>query len=112
MSNLSDRLAAIKQNYDDASDNEATDLASAKTAAEVAAVQANVANARSTYFSAVEAMLSKAGDDVEAAYQEALNSQKIIADARKKSAAIADFLGKLSDGTDKATTLLNKAKSL
>lgn len=112
MSDASDRLAIIKKNYDDASDNEAADLARAKSPAQVAAVQENVAQARSAYFSAVEAMLSKTGDDVESAYQDAVNAQKAIAIARKKAAAIIDLLGKLANATDKATTLLDKAKSL
>lgn len=112
MSDASDRLAIIKKNYDDASDNEAVDLASAKTPAQVAAVQANVAQARSAYYSAVEAMLSKTGGDVESAYQDALNAQNAIALARKKATAIIDLLGKLTNATGKATTLLDKAKSL
>jgi hypothetical protein len=112
MSNADERLAVIKKNYDDAADNEATDLASAKTSAQVAAVQANVAQARSAYYSAVEAMLSKSGADVEAAYQDAVSAQAAIADARKQAAAIPDLLGKLSNATDKAKNLLDKAKSL
>ncbi len=112
MSDATDRLAIIKKNYDDASDNEAADLASAKTPAQVAAIQANVAQARSAYYSAVEAMLSKSGTDVENAYKDAVDAQKAIADARIKAAAITDLLGKLTNATDKATTLLNKAKSL
>lgn len=112
MSDASDRLAVIKKNYDDASDNEAADLACAKTPAEVAAIQANVAQARSAYYSAVEAMLSNSGSDIENAYQDAINAQDAIADARKMAAVIADLLVKLSNATDKATTLLNKAKSL
>jgi hypothetical protein len=111
MSDSTERLAVIKQNYDDASDNEADDLASAKSAADVAAIQANVAVARSTYYGAAAAMLSKSGPDVEAAYQDAIGAQKSVADARKKAAEIAELLGKLSNATNKATTLLNKAKS-
>ncbi len=112
MSNSSERLAIIKKNYDDASNNEAADLAKAKTPAQVAAVQANVAQARSAYYSAVEAMLSKTGADVESAYQDAVNAQNAIIEARKKAAAIIELLGKLSNATGKATTLLDKAKSL
>ena len=112
MSDATDWLAIIKENYDNASDNEATDLANAKTPAEVAAVQANVAQARSAYYSAVAAMLSKSGADIENAYQDAKNAQDAITDARAKAAATADLLGKLSDATDKATSLFNKAKSL
>ena len=112
MSDATDRLKIIEQNYDNASDNEADDLASATTPAQVAAIQANVAQAKSTYYSAVEAMLSKSGADIETAYQVAVDAQKAIADARAKAAAIGDLLEKLSNATDKATTLLNKAKTL
>ena len=112
MSDASERLAIIKKNYDDASDNEAADLASAKTPAQVTAVQANVAQARYAYYSAVEAMLSKSGVDVENAYQDAVDAQNAITDARKKAAVITDLLGKLANATDKATTLLNKAHTL
>ena len=112
MSNANERLSIIKKNYDDASDNEAADLASAKTPAQVTAVQANVAQAKCAYYSAVEAMLSKSGADVENAYQNAVDAQNAIADARKKAAVITDLLGKLANATYKATTLLNKAHTL
>jgi len=112
MSDVSERLAIIKNNYADANDNEAADLASAKTPAQVTAVQANVAQARCAYYSAVEAMLSKSGADVENAYQNAVDAQNAAADARKKAAVISDLLGKLVNATDKATTLLNKAHTL
>lgn len=112
MSDASERLAIIKKNYDDASNNEATDLAKAKTPAQVAAVQANVAQARSAYYSAVEAMLSKNGTNVENAYQDAVNAQNAIAVARKKTTSIINLLVKLTNSTDKATTLLKKANGL
>ncbi len=112
MSDASDRLAIIKKNYDDASNNEAADLASAKTPAQVAAVQANVAQARSAYYSAVEAMLSKSGEDVERAYQDAGDAQNAIALSRKKSNVIKYILVKLTNATGTATALLDKTRSL
>src|ERR1017187_8278461 len=110
MSYSTELLATIKKNYDDASDNEASDLADAKSAADVAAIQANVAVARSTYYKAVVTLLSNSGHDVDVAYQNAINPQNSIADARKKSAGFEELLGKLSSATDKAATLLNKAR--
>ena len=112
MSNADERLAVIKQNYDDASDHEAADLANAKTQAQVAAIQANVAQARSAYYGAIKAMLAQTGADIESAYADAVMAQQAVADARKKAEAIAVLLGKLSDATSKATTLLNMAKAL
>lgn len=112
MSNADERLNLIKQNYDDASDNEAADLANAKTPIEVASIQANVANASVAYYSAIAMTLSQSDDGVETAYDDAVSAQKAISDARQQSAAIADLLEKFSDATDKATILLNKAKSL
>ena len=112
MSDATERLAIIKKNYDGANDSEAADLASAKTPAQVTAFQANVAQARCAYYSAVEAMLSKSGADVENAYQNAVDAQNAIANARKKAAVISDLLGKLVNATDKATTLINKAHML
>lgn len=112
MSTATDRLAIIKQNYDDASDNEATDLAHAKSPVEVASIRANVANASVAYYSAVASMLSQSGAGIETAYEDATHAIKTISEARVKAAAIAVLLGDLSDATNKATILLNKAKSL
>lgn len=111
MSTAADRLTTIKANYDSASNNETADLAKAQTAADISAIQANVAVARATYYSAVAAMLTRNGDAVEAAYQAALAAQKGVADERTKAAAIADLINKLNGATTTATSLLNAAKS-
>ncbi len=49
MSAPNDRLAAIQNIYLDALNNEPEDLSRAQTPADIAAIQANVATARSTY---------------------------------------------------------------
>jgi hypothetical protein len=110
MSDATDRLAVIKKNYDDASNNEAMDISGAKSQEDIDAIQSNVERARVAYYGAVAEMLSNSGQDVEDAYNDAINAQKAIADARKKAASIAELIGKLANATDKATTLLNKAK--
>ena len=104
-----DRLKVIKSNYIDALENEPHDLASATTAADVTAVQANVANARSTFFAAVAADLSSSISAVEDAYDVAIAAQKSVQDARDASESLAKILGKLKKATDSATTLLKKA---
>ena len=53
MSTAQDRLDVIQNNYTDALQNEPNDLAQAQSAADVTAIQANVASARSTYYGAV-----------------------------------------------------------
>jgi hypothetical protein len=111
MSTPEERLAAIQANYDDASDNETDDLAKAQTPADVAAIQANVAAARSAYYSAEAAMLTQNGANVENAYQAALAAQKSVTDARSQAASIADLITKLSGATTAANSLLSAAKS-
>lgn len=110
-STAQDRLDLVKANYDDAADHEASDLAKAQTSSQVAAIQANTANARYVYYSAVEAALSAAGDEVEAAYQAALNAQKQVANDRIQAASIAALIGSLRRATDKANSLVEIAAS-
>jgi hypothetical protein len=62
------RLEPIEAIYDDALADESSDLATAQTLSEVAAVQANVANARHAYFLAVEALQTQSEQQVESAY--------------------------------------------
>src|SRR5258708_8423841 len=110
MSTPQERLDALQSNYDEAINNEPTDLANAKSPQEVAAIQANVANARVAYFDAVAAMLSNSGDAVEQAYQAALGASADVEKARSDAEAVAKLIGKLGNATAKATDLLNKAK--
>lgn len=109
MSNAADRLAAIQANYDIAADNEPADLAAARTVAQVTAIQANVALARSTYFGAVAADLSAGTAAADAAYAAALAAKGAVEAARREAAALPDLLGKLVDATSAAHRLLQSA---
>lgn len=111
MSTPQERLDVIKANYDQAADNEAEDLASAKTAVDVAGVRANIGNARLAYYAAIAAALIANGTDVEAAHQEAKDALKAVKDARAVVEQMATLLGKLTKATDKANKLLQKAKA-
>jgi len=109
MSSASERLKVIQQNYMDASQNEPHDLAAAQTAADVTAVQANIAVARANYFAAVAAQLSSSGAAVETAFDAAKAALKSVKDARAASEAIANLLGKLAAATTAGGELLNAA---
>jgi deferrochelatase/peroxidase EfeB len=110
MSKPDDRLAVIEENYKDALDNEPHDLAMAQTAADVTAIQANVATARQIYYSAVAAQLTQGGDDVEAAYKKAQDASKSVREAREKAADIATIISELTSATSAASKLLDAAK--
>jgi hypothetical protein len=111
MSSESDRLATIQDNYTSALDNEPHDLAAAQTPADVTAVVANVATARSVYFAAVAAQLSNASAAVEAAFETAKRAVKSVEDAREASAAFPNLLNQLSAATSAASDLLKLAKT-
>lgn len=106
MSNSADRLAAIQANYDMASSSEPADLAAAQTVAEVTAVQANVALARSTYYGAIADALSAETEAAEAAYEAAVSARTAVETARREAAALPDLLGKMVDATAAAHRLL------
>jgi hypothetical protein len=111
MSTAEDRLAVIEANYKDALEKEPHDLARATTAAEVTSIQANVAAARETYFTAIAAALTKDGASVESAFAAAKTAKKSVDDARDQAAAIPVLLGKLTASTQAATGLLKAAKA-
>jgi hypothetical protein len=110
MSTKDERLNLIEQNYKDALENEPHDLARAKKPEQVAAIQANVAVARQTYYEAVAAILTQSGDAVELAFQEAKNAQASVKNARDNAAAIPTLINKLQSATQSATNLLEAAK--
>ena len=110
MSTAAERLATVQENYDQAADNQAKDLAKAKDEVEVAAVQANVGAARLAYYKAEADELSKAGADVEQAQQEAKDALAAVKKARQDVEKLATLLGKLSKATEKAANLVEKAK--
>jgi hypothetical protein len=112
MSTSDDRLAVIQDNYSNALTNEAQDLAQATTPALVAAVQANVANARATYYAAAAAALTNTDPQVEGAYTSAQAALNAVKQARSSAAQIETLLGKLNTSTTAATSLLNAAKSV
>jgi hypothetical protein len=111
MSSADDRLSVIQDIYVDALNNEPQDLAQATTPALVAAVQANVANARSTYYSAAAAALTSAAPGVETAYASAQAALAAVKAARSASESIATLLGKLNTATSAGTSLLGAAKA-
>lgn len=110
MSTPEERLSTIQANYDQASENEPHDLARAKSPADVAKIQANVATARAIYYSAIAAMLTENSSIVESAYQDAITAQQRVATARSKAEEIPSLLQKLADYTGKAGVLLKQAQ--
>lgn len=109
MSTKDERLSVIQENYNDALDNEPYDLARAETPAQVTAIQANVANARQTYYEAVAAILTKSGNAVEQAFQEAKNAQASVKNCRDQAEAIPTLIAKLQSATQSAANLLKAA---
>jgi hypothetical protein len=112
MSTANDRLTAIQDIYLDALNNEPADLAQATTPAMVAAVQANVANARATYYAAAAASLTNAAPEVETAYTAAQTALAAVKAARAAAESIVNLLGKLNSATKAGTSLLGAAKSV
>jgi hypothetical protein len=110
MSSAAERLAVIQDNYNNALSNEPHDLAKAQTAADVTAIQANLANARSAYYSAIAAQLTAGGADVENAFHAARAARDAVDEARAESAALATLLQTLTGATHAATSLLELAK--
>ena len=109
MSSPKDRLSAIQDTYNDALDNEPHDLAAAQTAAEVTAIQENVARTRNTYYAALAEALTNDGPAVESAFEEAKKALKAVKKAREDSAAIPNLLTKLSSAASAASSLLKAA---
>ena len=112
MSTAAERLAVIQNNYNNALTNEPNDLANAKTAEDVTAIQANLANARSAYYAAIAAQLTTNGANVEVAYEAAVAAHAAVTNAREDTAALPTLLQKLTGATNTATDLLKLAKSL
>jgi hypothetical protein len=106
-----DCLDVLQEIYQDALNNEPHDLAQAMTAAQVAAVQQYVANARATYFAAAAAALNNTGPGVDAAFTAAQAALDAVKQARAESEQIATLLQKLNNATAVGTNLLNAAKS-
>lgn len=106
-----DRLDVLREIYEQAVVDEPHDLAQASTAAEVAAVQQNVANARAAYYAATVAALTNSGADVEAAFRSAESALAAVKKARANSEQIAMLLQKLNAATAAGTKLLNAAQS-
>ena len=111
MSTPDERLAVIEQNYKDALENEPHDLARATTAADITAIQANVAAARQAYFTAVDALLTQNGANVEAAFNAAKDAKAAVDKARTEAAAIPTLITKLTSSTKSVTDLLKAAKA-
>jgi precorrin-6B methylase 1 len=112
MSNAADRLAAIQAIYQDANDNEGADLANAKTPAEVAAIQANLAQTRLAWVNAQAAALTGGSAEMERAFLAADAALTGVTAARRDGADIATLLGKLNDAASAATTLVDLAQAL
>ena len=112
MSTAAERLAVIQNNYNSALTNEPHDLANAKTAEDVTAIQANLANARSAYYAAIAAQLTAGGANVETAYDAAVSAHAAVTKAREDAAALTSLLQKLIGATNTATDLLKLAKSV
>jgi len=112
MSSADDRLAVIQNIYVDALNNEPRDLAQATTPALVAAVQANLANARASYYAAAATALTNAAPAVETAYASAQAALAAVKAARTAAESIVTLLGKLNSATNAGTSLLGAAKSV
>jgi hypothetical protein len=111
MSTAEERLGLIQSIYLDALDNEPHDLAQATTAPLVVAVQANLANARQTYYTAAAAALISVSAGVETAYTAAQTALTAVKQARAAAEQIATLLGKLNSAVSAGTSLLSAAKS-
>jgi lipopolysaccharide biosynthesis regulator YciM len=111
MSTPADRLTAIQSIYLDAIGNQTADLAKAQTNADVAAVQANVANAQLAYYTAEAAALTSNSSDVEDAFNAVGKALDEVKKARAAAAEIPTLLGALNTATGAATNLLSLAKA-
>ncbi len=111
MSTPADRLAAIQAVYMDAIGNEISDLAKAQTNADVAGIQANVANVRLAYYTAEAAALTSNAPAVEVAFKTAHAALDGVKQARATAAQIPALLGALNNATSAVTNLLQLAKA-
>jgi hypothetical protein len=111
MSTAQERYDEIAANYTSALNNELSDKANATKVAQVAAIEANVANAAAVFYSSAADQLSAQGANIEADYQQAVQANKTVADARNASAAIPDLLQKLGQATSAVGQLAASAKS-
>ena len=111
MSSQENRKSIIETNYTSALESEPNDLAAADTPEQVAAIQANVANAKLVYYTAIASQLDGAGPEIEAAYQQVQLALQAVKDAREAAGKIADILQKLTGATDAAKKLVDKIKT-
>jgi hypothetical protein len=106
MSTSDDLLSVIQSIYLDALNNEPNDLAQATTPAQVTAVQANLATAKSAYYAAAAAAFAGAAPGLEAAYASAQAALSAVKASRTASESIATLLGKLNTATNAGTSIL------
>ena len=112
MSTPQQRLDVIEGIYNDALENEPHDLAAATNAADVTAIQTNVAVARQAYYTAVSAALTQDDSKVADAYNAAVQAQAAVDTARANSAQIPDLIAKVTSAAQAATKLLNAAQKV
>src|ERR1035438_2107728 len=99
MSTPADRLAAIQAVYLDAMGNQTGDLAKAQTNADVAAIQANVADAQLAYSTAGAPAPPNTAAHVETAFTAAQTALGGVQQARANAAQMPTLLGALNDAT-------------
>jgi len=111
MSDAVTRFETIEATYIDANYNHDSDLALAPNDAERAKIRTNLQSARTAYFTAVVAVLSKADPSVDAAHAAAVAANQSVKRAREQAEAFPELLKKLNTATTASTQLLKLAKT-
>lgn len=104
-----ERFAAIEANWFDVMRNYYRDMGATKNEGQARAIEDNYHRAESAYLDAVAAALSRNGANVESALAALTRANDSVAEARRRSRAIATLLGRLQQATDFALRLVSLA---
>lgn len=109
MSNHDERFEQIKKTWFDARANHAADRAKASTPAEIEKVDRNHDKAYEAFMAALASALNKNAPAIEAVYQELVDANKAVKEAREDLEAFPALLGKLTKATAASSDLVTKA---
>lgn len=109
MSDHDERFAQIEKTWFDARDNYEEDRAKAAILAEKKKVDRNHNKAFEAYTAALASALSRNATAVEVAYQELVDANKAVKEAREDLEAFPALLGKLTKATAASSDLVTKA---
>ncbi|MFN4164246.1 MAG: hypothetical protein ACK4GK_06700 [Ferrovibrio sp.] len=105
------RVKEIEKTYLDVMRNYRKDMADTRSEDEAKFVEENWNKAESVYLDAINEELSKTANAAESAYEALRTANNVVKQARKNSQTLAERADALAEATQKAATLLQKAKA-